>query len=304
MPVPSKKCRPEEEESLYVAIGKFMGMCYASQGSLVMGQIFNPSIFDVISEIPPYFLSMNYQDLPEDTKIALYCALKKRDETDKLIKFCNEKNPRSCTQDYLQEMVMYAYINDPELIPEELEGSPTKDIIINHFSEIMKQLKEQVKDYAINNDSLPLIFKMAQGIAWHFWEQNEWADQTESVTAWDLDSKIQGLFNKELVKDALTQTPGETDPYDYRRIKAFFDKWIKEADEDLVKKLVQAATGSTTLGAEEKIYLTITADTDALVSYHTCARQVDVGSFTDYDTFKEKLEKSLEYCDLDGFQFV
>jgi hypothetical protein len=305
LPASSKKCRTDEEESLYVAIGKLMGMCLTSQGSLVIGQIFNPSIFDVIAQIPPRMLTNQFQDLDEKTKVSLYAALRKREGGDKLVEIYNIKNPRACSQEYLQEIAEYATIclELPEEMSKELENSPTKDVVIKHFHQIQLKIEEMLLEYVEENNALPLIFKIAQGIAWHLWDQDEWALHENSMTAWELDSKIQGLFNKELVKDAF-RLGQDSDAYDYNRIKGFLARWIDESDEELVKKLVQATTGSATLGAEEKIFLAIHADTESLPSYHSCARQIDIGNFYDYDLFQEKLEKSLEYCDLNSFNLV
>lgn len=283
-----------KQNNLYIAIGKFMGICLTSSGSYstVIGKVFDPAVFDVIEAASPPILKKGFENLDDNTLIALYSALE-NNKKNKLLNFYNTQNFNTCDEETLREMVTYAYVEDPEEMPAELEGEPTKASILKHQGAIRAKLKSQIVTYAKENDSLPLILKIAEGIAEHYYQRNSWSHQNWGIN--NLEQKIQGRFDKQAVKNAL-QT------WSSIKILGYLNKWIDESDKDMVQKFVKAVTGSNTLAYNSTIRVEEFASSKRLPVYHTCSRQVDIPSYTDYNTFKTKLEQSFDCLDENGFQ--
>jgi hypothetical protein len=289
----------EKQENLYIAIGKLMGMCLTSVGqslwgldtSYVIGKIFDPAVFDVIAAAPPRVLYTGFENLDDDSLLALYTALEKGKDN-QLLQYYQTPDLRQCNEDTLRDMISYAYMEDLDEMPKKLKGNPSKGTILEHQKTIREQLKMQLIDCAKANESLPLIFKMAEGIAYNEIERDEWQNK-DWTSIGNLEMRIQGSFDKQNIKDAFLC---------YSTTKNYIDQWIDQSDDAMVKMFLKAATGSTAIAANIKINIRYSDDKNRLPEYHTCARTIDIPEYDDFATFKSKLEQSFICLEKEAFQ--
>ena len=137
---------------------------------------------------------------------------------------------------------------------------------------------------------LDLLSFNRQGLA-AFW------DRAKGASPSVLQQKIQGSLSKDQVLAALDWYPKNP------RIEAFLNKWIDEATEKRLAKLVSAWSGSSTLPFRRRLNVSVKPGSDRLPEYHTCFYTMDLsGSYKDYDAFKSKLEFSLDHAK--GFQIM
>ena len=57
---------------LYEAIGKLMGMCLTSKGYLLIGQIFDASVYEMMAKIYPLAINGRFENLSDDTYFEIY----------------------------------------------------------------------------------------------------------------------------------------------------------------------------------------------------------------------------------------
>ncbi len=192
---------------------------------------------------------------------------------------------------FLKRYLRFKY---PEIFPNE--ESVTAFIETGTLTQQMRdagiESKEDfIKEYQVR-EVLLAILCMAKSIH-RFLNQQTWE---EIGSPEELAERIQGRLSKDLVKAALR--------CDNARLRGFFNQWIDDCTDEQLQRFVQAATGSFTLPATTRITVRSynNLNNSHLPTYSTCFARVNMPQYSDYNTFKEKLEMSLDHAE--GFQFV
>ncbi len=263
-----------DEKVLYEAMGKIMGMCFTTNEA-VIGNIFKPELYDVLKII----LTKNLENKnnSNDIIIELYQVLKALEKDDLLSFLKVNKNNNDAV---IQHLFDNAYIMEDE-IPAELQNDKSIANIRKHLDLVKDSIKTQVLENA--KLAITPILEIAKGMRAHSPHQ-DWG------TSKNIQDNIQGIFNKQSVKNALK---GNQD------IIAWMNKWINESSDEDVQKFLRAATGSDTLGVGK--HLTVTKflyrnghiGNNMTPKYHTCSSQVDFSDYSNYAKFKEKLDESI-----------
>jgi E3 ubiquitin-protein ligase HUWE1 len=111
-------------------------------------------------------------------------------------------------------------------------------------------------------------------------------DMVRAIGSDALMEQIEGSLSKEKVLSSLEwQNSNPT-------IKAHLEQWIEESSDQRLEQFVQAITGLPTLSSN-KLKINCHSDTNRLPAYHTCFNTIDLPNYSDYETFKQKLEDSL-----------
>ncbi len=281
-----------EEERLYQIIGKLMGLCYSSNNRYLIGQIFDPLLFNVLHAIPTNELHKAYKRLNENTLLHMYDTL---NPTEKRFSHLKIVHPQLLTEDLAQEVLLYAYPDEDER-PDAPKGNPSLETVQRHFAHIQKDIRANLLEAAKQDATLRAIFAIGQGYAKHNEDEEHWRELVWSPPAIMLE-RIQGLFSPELVKNAI-QCSNST-------VKDYFIRWIDENSGDINKlqDFLYAVTGSRALAVGSKLNIEENLQSEQhLPQFHTCFRSVDVFRYRTYVIFKEKLETSIKESLASGFQ--
>ncbi len=273
------------EADLYEAMGKIMGMCY-TQGEAVIGNVFHSNVYEVLKMLS----KKNTSYRPDDnTLLSIYQTLKKGCN-DEILSLYNEQDYRNdAIVQQMFEIVADPVIGLPDGAPAALQGTPTPDTIRENMDYIKKELKSLVLDDAKSH--FPPLLHIAAGMRTHRPFQN-W---THIDTA-TLKDKVQGVFSPDAVKRALIGPSP---------IKEWMMKWIDEKSDEEIKNFVRTTTGSDALGVGKQIALTdnltYRRKDNLMPEYHTCYMRADFSNYSDYESFKAMLDKSVEYALAEGF---
>ncbi len=283
----------DEEQKLYMLIGKLMALCNTSNSKYIIGQIFDPVLYEVLSAIPTNELPNAYEELNVHTLLTLYKAL---NPDERRFSYLAIDNPHELTQDVTDELLLYAYPDSDER-PAVLQGNPSLRTIQTYFFQIQQDVKTALLEEARQHATLKAIFMIAKGLASHttsnsrIWPSLNWLEPILMI------ERIQGRFSAELVKNAiLCNNP---------KIKGYFTRWIDENSDDSNKlqDFLYVVTGSRSLatGSHLKVENNLASQAH-LLQFHTCFRSIDAYEYPSYDLFKQRLEKSVQEALASGFQ--
>jgi len=287
----------DEEAKLYMLIGKLMGLCDTSNNTYVIGQIFDPVLYEVLHAIPMEELHNSYNELEEKTLLTLYEVLTRTvNPGEKRFFHSTLASPQELTDDLAEELLNYAYIDSDER-PQALKGSPSLATVRAHFAQIKMDIKAALLEEAKQHATLKAIFTIAKGLASHcFSDQYRWYSLVWPAPNVMIE-RIQGVFSPELVKNSI-QCANPT-------IKDYFTQWIDENSEDTnkLKDFLYVVTGSKSLatGSQLLVEEKLTSE-QHLPQYHTCFRSIDAYEYGSYNLFKQKLEASIQESLASGFQ--
>jgi hypothetical protein len=277
------------EQETYVTIGKLMGFCVTSTKKLLIGQVFNPVVYQVLAAIPLDELGKSFSELNDETLLKLYRELLTvTNKDEKRFAFFDHDIER-LTLKKMDEIMDYAYYDEDEK-PAVLRGNPDETIKRDNFALVLQDIKAQLLEDAKQNSTLAAIYSMALGIASHV------GKDLKVIDAKILEKAVQGEFSPELLKESIE--------CDNITIKEFFLRWIEENKDDtiLLKKLLYTITGSDSLATGIKLHINMSLATkEARPVAHTCFGSLDVYPYPDYEMFKARLEEAIANS-ASGFQ--
>lgn len=277
-----------EELQVYEAIGKLMGLCYRSEGELLVGEIFDPRLFAIIAAIEPANLGRTFDRLSHTQLLAMYeQALTPEDElAHRRIAYhrgTREIDPevlRSAYDDWTDwpEALRQGYdVDDFEEPP-----LPNMDAIQPYLRDIRAALAERLLANARKASGVAPAFAIAKGLAHN-------VSGNQRMDAQTMARQIQGVFSKDRVIAAIQQSGTEN-------VRGHLTQWIRESTDDQVKLFVKAVTGSESLAAGSRLDISTRnsyGETRAM-SFATCFNQLTCAqNYSTYDRFKQTLELSI-----------
>jgi diadenosine tetraphosphatase ApaH/serine/threonine PP2A family protein phosphatase len=178
-----------------------------------------------------------------------------------------------------------------------------------------QQLNEDELNAFINNDTLPPFIKggveskeeflattgidevirSTLAIARHTKQRlvlrNQSWDEVKGNTPDDLREKIEGKLTKNDVLHALENPSNHTGTVSNQ--KGWLVRWINDATPTQLENFVYAISGSKALPLGKPLLIQDDADLNHLPIFHTCSYTVNIPCYQDYNTFKDKFERSL-----------
>jgi hypothetical protein len=178
-----------------------------------------------------------------------------------------------------------------------------------------QQLNEDELNAFINNDTLPPFIKggveskeeflattgidevirSTLAIARHTKQRlvlrNQSWDEVKGNTPDDLREKIEGKLTKNDVLHALENPSNHTGTVSNQ--KGWLVRWINDATPTQLENFVYAISGSKALPLGKPLLIQDDADLNHLPIFHTCSYMVNIPCYQDYNTFKDKFERSL-----------
>lgn len=245
----------EEQEKCFKVIGKFFSAALQQCNSIVIGQHFNPIVFEMI-------FHLTVQD------------------------FAN--------QDFLKvfDKILKIYLVKGFKMEEELAENLIRNDITDELREIycLNSKEEFIKEYELDQ-KIKGVFIIAKSI-YDSLGKTEW-DTLQGDSADNLQAKIQGTICKGKVKDSLVMdTIDKANEISLQYLK----KWITETNFQLLEKFVEAICGIKRLPPNTQLNITRMSGVDKLPVFYICFFRIELSEYSCYQVFKEKLEKSLDYC--------
>jgi hypothetical protein len=316
VPTTSNSELTKDEKILFKAIGKLMGMCLTSRKPLSIGQIFDPKVFEIIKAMYSSAVQGKFDNLSNATLVNIYqIMIGKQDEC---LKHYNTLLGLYPSNDDIRNAYNFCNNVNFTVWPDTLPENPTDYDLREHLDDICNDLKDSILEQAKAYPCLQPIFKICQGIALHYNNlgHNHSFEIPRNMDHDVMELNIQGRFSKELVKDSLKFPPDEYSPIaaKYQRLKGFFDDWIDESDDEMVRDFLIYFTGSKTIGIEGEISVDV-ADIsnsviDAFGNYvvaapqaNTCSRQITIPNYTSYRQLKEQLDSIINEMRKKGVNF-
>lgn len=275
----------EENPQLYEALGKLMGFCATED--YYTGQVFDPRLFAMIQACDGIDLHKSVDQLTAREKITIYAAYLNANPSDdgsdhslkQLVSYAALSK-----EEFTNPEVLYYAFDDEDEWPQACQDDQSPEVLQQCYDEIQAALEEQLVQVA--NGKVSAAFYIAKGFGKHI---NEHAPQMRSSSYQFLMDEVQGRFSKELVIANLTGPEPSL---------GHLQRWVRESDEELVKRFVKAVTGATSISAETDLRIDQYGgwDNDRLPTYHTCFNSLDMPAYSSYEQMKQKLEESIEYA--------
>ena len=120
--------------------------------------------------------------------------------------------------------------------------------------------------------------------------------QMKAQNAQMLNVNIQGKLTKQLVLEAFRLNNGVLGTPQERWVQRYVNELGEgEADREKLKQFVWAISGRSSISSGQFFTINPQAGNVNLPAFHTCAQQIDIPTYPNYDTFKRKLEDSIAY---------
>ncbi len=276
--------KPEEVKEALEALGTILTFC--SNGSLVIGEIFDLSVFAAIKEIA----SLPAPATEDEKKLAIYHSLNCDDPSFKEMLGYTNCDSKDLSDSDLEKVLYYAY---PEFDwPQDWGGSPTTKTIKSNFEMIQKKLKHELLDQAKESKEVEALYHLANGMSSIY-------PKAKTSSALELQTLIQGELSPQKFIDSIVCTNST--------IKEHLVKVINSNSDQENRVLLRAITGSTTLPKNKKVRITERPKSDQphenYPHFHTCGLWMDIPAFDNFNDFQDILKNGVRMA-LEGTAFT
>lgn len=279
--------KPEAERNL-TALGRLIGICL-SNDEYLSGNIFNDHLFAALSNLSAEEALSLIENEPSPEILAkLFKAL---NPTNYLV--ANSSKLDELNNEDLKAILEFVYDYDvPKgIFGAEFDAKKTKENINILKAQINKYLSES--DDIKNNRRVLGAAKIIGGIASQV-GQDYWTNHISNKNPAALNSRAQGAMTKEMILDQVRRTANP-------QVRGYLLRWVDSNTLERASKLIEAMTGSPTLGPRPLRFQIMAGDTTSLPSFHTCFRQIDLPIHSTYEEFAQKLDISINTSLSQGF---
>lgn len=275
--------------------GQWVGNSFIYRQDMPIGLVFNEGLFAAMLAFTDEETAMEFENIPLQRRAELYSTLHANDGDqqtfDKFRNFASmdEATFRDLTDREVIDAVYYAWPNLD--FPEGLDEDNPESIRA-HFTEVSQALNDQLQDrYGLKMlQELAPIHAMAEGFKAHIASLREAGltiNAVEQNNSAALSKLIQGIpvttesFLAKLRFSGVSQESRE-----------WFTNWIHAADDEKLRQIVYAITGSYSLGKEP--IKAVRGVDERFAHCHTCFNRIDLPrGHTTEESFFDAMDESL-----------
>ncbi len=191
---------------------------------------------------------------------------------------------------YLQSQHQYSSINENDLDAFVNNGTVPPHLELGGID----SKEDFLKDTGIHEMIMSTLM-IAQHTKQRLTLRNQSWDAVKGNTPNDLREKIEGRLTKDDILNAL-QNDESNQFVAVSNQKGWLEHWIRASTPEQLENFMYAISGSKALPLGKTLRITDDSDLSHLPVFHTCSYEVNIPRYQDYNTFKDKFEKSLEHA--------
>ncbi len=232
----------DAEKTTYQNIGKLFMFLLNAKIEHPIGMIFDESFFSAVTKLKSSHLHKPFEKLAQDPKcfqelIEIYVAMNGSDKDMLRLREYAKPYTKRSSPEIVQEAFSFACLDYDDLF-EKL--GITKESVEDHRRDVQKAVHE----FIINSHLIPHLkpyllpaIEVVKGMIDSIFPDKNW----RCLEAEELSNKLQGKFTKEHILSHLKFIDVVPEK------QKWLTDWIELADEQLLKKLIMAMTGSTSI---------------------------------------------------------
>lgn len=262
-----------------------------------IGQIFCPILFKILASYHSSELLIPFHSLAPASILRLFQARESDNPVTQKMFRLSTTTPEQleANGELTDELLYFVYPNVDFPDHFTTEKKPDLQKLKGNFQLFQQSIKEQLYRRALQDRSLPAVHAIGMGmIKGYSNQESEWG-QVRQRGAETLRQRIQGTLSKDFVNRCFGCSN--------LKIKGYFERWFHDANIKELENFLKAATGAPSLAPGQVLHVSQVQDLSRRIAFHTCAGQIDVPEYANYETFKHMLEESI-INGLHGFTLV